>query len=154
MQTLWCFFPSVHFKIHGATTGGKTGYTVNHTSLNISIWYFHVEFFLYSTPMMPAECVLPSSANHHIEASMMYKEAIQKLKDMEWLLHPSIQEQPRGAFMYWHHKHTWIRSYVLHNWIYQTWKENSHGYPFRWPKKITNTLNIYYVVHSPSTQIM
>jgi molybdenum-dependent DNA-binding transcriptional regulator ModE len=56
--------------------------------------------------MRPTGSIFPSSANRQIEASKMYTEAIQKLKDMERPLHLTIQEQNQGGPSRKHHKHT------------------------------------------------
>jgi hypothetical protein len=111
----------------------------------ISNCYLHVELFLSNSPMRHDACVLPSSTNCQIKASKMYTEAIQTPKDMEQPLHLTLQEGNQG-WPSWHHKHTWIRSYVLHNWIHQTRKESCHVYHFLW-QFFTRTLNSYQYTH-------
>ena len=47
--------------------------------------------------MRATTCVLPSSTNRQIEASNMYTEALQKLKDMKQTLHLTFQQDEHGA---------------------------------------------------------
>jgi hypothetical protein len=112
---------------------------------NSPMRHLHVELFLSNSPMRHDACVLPSSTNRQIKVSKMYTEAIQTPKDMEQPLHLTLQEGNQG-WPLWHHKHTWIRSYVLHNWIHQTRKESCHVYHFLW-QFFARTLISYQYTH-------
>lgn len=115
------------------------------------LWYMEVQQQGQNRAMRPMTNVLPSSVNRIKEATKIYTESIKKNQGYE---KPNASNftgrEPRRTFNCRHNKHTWIRSAVLHNRIYQTRKEACHGYPSRWQEDLRRN----WVVTALITQIM
>jgi hypothetical protein len=66
----------------------------------------------------------------------MYTEAIQKLVDLKRARPLTLRGKPRRTFTCGQCKHTWIRLFILHNWIHSMWDETFHIIPFWWQKDL------------------